>query len=729
GLRRTDAALALRAGVYNMRNLPARIAALMIWTVLVFVGSMTGFILWMTQALDHQARDHSLEQIGNARANLLAQARMITLDYAKWEASLAPIAAADVPWIYENIGLSAQTGQAFQMAVLWGGHLHGDVGWIDDGQTQGRSGLLDPHVLGQVEAGLRRIPLQAYDGVQFFTWDDGTLYVLAASRVESGSGVPGPEVQDSDTARIALGVRLTNETIDRIGQDYLLSNLDVDRVPMPERASLPLLGADGQPVAYLAWDTPQPGTAMLHDLLPWLVAVVLVASASALLGVVLVRRSAVHLVVAEAQASTAARTDALTGLPNRAAFNDAQAGPAAPGERAVLFLDVNGFKRINDSIGHAAGDLVIVQVARRLARRGGPQTFLARIAGDEFVYVVSGQEAQERTEDLACQVQEALDEPFLVLGHQMRLGMAMGYAVQSDDSMTGDDLVRQADLAMYEAKRHERQGLVGFTSVIEQASRDAAIIEQGLRQALERPGELSIAYQPIVAADGRLARAEALARWTSPDLGSVPPDRFIAVAEQAGLIVELGRRLFHLICDDLRRLPTLEVSINISPLQLMAPDFIPSIVEELARWGVAPTRIEIELTEAVVVDDTRLAALRLEELHQAGFTTALDDFGTGYSSIGYLRQMGFDTLKIDRSFVSEIRRSAEGIAVVNGMITMAHGLGLRVVCEGIETAEELELLRGLGCDLAQGFHLDRPLPIMLLAERWLGTHEERVAVA
>jgi len=170
-----------------MRNLPARIAALMIWTVLVFVGSMAGFILWMSHALDEQAQIHALEQIGNARGNLLAQTRLITLDYAKWEASLAPIAAADLGGIYENIGLSAQTGQAFQMAVLWGGHLGGDVGWTDDGKLKGRSGLLDAHILGQAEAGLQRIPVGAYDGVQFFAWDNGTLFVMAAARVESGS--------------------------------------------------------------------------------------------------------------------------------------------------------------------------------------------------------------------------------------------------------------------------------------------------------------------------------------------------------------------------------------------------------------------------------------------------------------------------------------------------------------------------------------------------------------
>jgi EAL domain-containing protein (putative c-di-GMP-specific phosphodiesterase class I) len=201
------------------------------------------------------------------------------------------------------------------------------------------------------------------------------------------------------------------------------------------------------------------------------------------------------------------------------------------------------------------------------------------------------------------------------------------------------------------------------------------------------------------------------------------------VAEQAGLIVPLGRRLFQLICDDLVIYSDLHVSVNISTMQLMAPDFIPMITGELHERGIKPARIEIELTEAVLVDDSRLAAERLEELHAAGFSTALDDFGTGYSSVGYLQKLSFDTLKIDRSFVSGIGLSSKKLGLLNSMILMAHNLDLRVVCEGVETAEELDLLREMGCDWAQGYHLDEPLSVAALVERWLRPATQVDAVA
>jgi EAL domain-containing protein (putative c-di-GMP-specific phosphodiesterase class I) len=302
----------------------------------------------------------------------------------------------------------------------------------------------------------------------------------------------------------------------------------------------------------------------------------------------------------------------------------------------------------------------------------------------------------------------------------MQVELAMGYAVQSDHLTTGDDLVRQADLAMYEAKRQNARGPVAFNSLIRQATLDAFEVEKGLRRALISSGQLSVAYQPIVDTTGRLVRAEALARWTSPELGSVPPDRFIGVAEQAGLIGDLGRLLLRLVCDDLVAHPRLCVSINVSPLQLMAPDYVPSLIDELRERAIDPSRIEIELTESVLVDDPRLASERLAELRIAGFSIALDDFGTGYSSVGYLGQFRFDTLKIDRSFVANIRSSDHGITVVDGMIRMAHGYQLKVVCEGIESPEEFATLCELGCDLGQGFHISRPVQVHVLAAQLAG---------
>jgi diguanylate cyclase (GGDEF)-like protein len=386
-----------------------------------------------------------------------------------------------------------------------------------------------------------------------------------------------------------------------------------------------------------------------------------------------------------------------------------------------LFLDVNGFKRINDSIGHAAGDEVIRCVAKRLGALAAPDCQLSRIAGDEFVFILLGANAGFRAEWLTEAVERTLARPFSVLGHQMRISVAMGYSVQKSDDTTGDDLVRQADLAMYEAKRNNSGSAIAFSAVIEQATRDAAHIERGLRRAMESPDELSVVYQPIVDMKGRMVRAEALARWTSRDLGPVSPERFIAVAEQAGLIVELGRQYFRRICDDLQSHPDLKVSINVSPLQLSAPDYVPGLVRELNERGIDASRVEVELTESLLVGDKRMAAQRLEDLRRAGFSTALDDFGTGYSSLGYLRQLPFDTLKIVRSLVSGFDQEREGLTMLGALVVLSHSLGLQVVCEGVETAEELRLLRTIGCDLLQGYFLDRPMPVQALAERWLTT--------
>ena len=589
--------------------------------------------------------------------------------------------------------------------------------------------MLDPGTIEEVERRLADIPVGTYDAAQFFAWRHGSVYAMSAGRLEAADDADASQMPDERIERLLMGRRVTDKTIAGIADSFVLKGLAIVRELPADRPFVPLMSGDGQPIAYLAWDMPHPGSSMLRRMAPVLLLIMLLTTGLAALGMTLVRRSAQHLVLAEHRASAAARTDDMTDLPNRAAFTEILARPARAGERGILFLDVNDFKRINDSIGHAAGDQVIVNVARRLSRFVAADCFFARLGGDEFVFVVTGPDVEARIECLAESVEWTLASPVSVLGHQMRLTMAMGYAVQSEDCIVGDDLLRQADLAMYEAKRNKGGKPVAFSVLIQQASTEALVIERLLRGALASVDEFSIAYQPIVGMSGLLERAEALARWTSPELGPVGPDRFIAVAEQAGLIVDLGRKLFHIVCDDLVAHPSLKVSVNISPLQLMAPDFITSLVGHLKERGIDPQRIEVELTESVIVDDLRLAAQRIEELHAAGFSTALDDFGTGYSSMGYLGRLRFQTLKIDRSFVSKIRSSSGGVAVVGGMIAMAHGLNLRVVCEGIETAEELKLIRELGCDLVQGYYFDRPVPIAALARKWLNQFGEQAAVA
>ncbi|TNC51628.1 bifunctional diguanylate cyclase/phosphodiesterase [Rubellimicrobium rubrum] len=704
-----------------MHRLPSRIAAVMTGMILVFVVVLGLFSVWTTRTIDREAGQSALRQVDHGIRDQLESIAAMDLDYAKWDEAANAVTRQDAQWLSDNVGQSAVTGEAFQLAVIWGGPLATDLGWIAGGGEGAQAGLLPRGDLEAAERALAGVPVNSYGGHSYVLRLGQDLYAVSVSRIEAlvddpvGIAPPPPGGQ----ANLLLGLRIDGDVLAHLTEAFDVQNPRLVDAPPQAALSTPLPGPDGSPVGYVAWDEPGLDEKLLRQMIgPGLLAILIVTGLSGL-GMTMVRRNAQELVAAELQASRAARTDAMTGLPNRAAFNEVLARSCKAGERAILFLDVNGFKRINDSIGHAAGDAVIVIVAERLSRLTAPGTVLARIAGDEFVFVLTGTDAQPRTEALAQRIEEVLSIPVSVLGHSMRLRMAQGYAVQFEDDMPGEDLVRQADLAMYEAKRNPERGLVAFSAVIAQATQDARTIEQGLRQALLRGGEISIVYQPIVGRDGRLARAEALARWTSPTLGVLPPDRFIAVAEQAGLIVELGRHLFGLICDDLEAHPDLRVAINVSPLQLRAPDFVSSFVGELQKRRIDPSRIEIELTETVVVDDSHLAADRLRELRDAGFSTALDDFGTGYSSIGYLRQMNFHVLKIDRSFAAQIASSPQATAMMRSLIELAHGLYLKVVCEGVESAEDLALVRRLGCDLAQGYYLDKPMPMDAFAERWL----------
>ncbi len=702
------------------KELPARIAVGVAVTILIIVCIAAVTIVLMTRALDRQAREQSELQVEIVRDNLLGRIKLITLDYTKWDAAYqAARDGSDPAWLLDNVGSAAIIGEAVQLAVIWGRGFPSDLGWSDDGTVEPRAGLLPTATLAAAERNLATAEPGEFDSTEFFEWREDELFVLGAAHFEPVEHADQTPQDQRFGGLLFMGMRIDSDVVADIGHSLSLTGTNILRSAPADQLSLGLPGADGSPVAYFAWDRPHPGTQMLRRMAPFLVLITGVAAALAALNMQFAKRGAEDLVVAEARASRAARTDTLTGLPNRLAFKDVLAAPARAGERAILFLDINDFKRINDSIGHAAGDAVIVSVARRLAAFVDPACLLARVGGDELVFVLSGAGAEARTLRLAARAQEVLEQPFSVLGHHIELRVAMGSAIQLDDDITGDELVRQADLAMYEAKRQRERQPVAFSRLLEAAARDAADIEHGLRKALERPDELSIVYQPIIDMKGRMVRAEALARWTSPELGVVPPDRFIVVAERAGLIVELGHKLIELICRDLVSHPSLAISLNISPLQLMAPNFISMLVHELRRRTIHQSRVEIELTESVIVDDTRLASERLEALQAAGFSIALDDFGTGYSSIGYLARLRFNTLKIDRSFVPRVRGTTQEMSVIDGMIRIAHGLGLRIVCEGVETAEEFNRLKELGCDLVQGYYLDPPLPIAKLAERWL----------
>jgi diguanylate cyclase (GGDEF)-like protein len=506
-----------------MHKLPSRIAVVIISTVLLFVVTTGVSILWMTHALDQQALAQTRSQVHVARTTLLAKVRLLTIDYAKWDAAYEAVRAADLAWIFDNIGSAAMMGQAMQLAVVWGGPLTEDVGWTS-GSEAPRTGMLPATLLSRAERLLADTARDSVDGTEFFAWHDGDLFVMGAARFEPVEHAAAIADEDLLAGQLIMGIRITDEVISRIADSILLTGAGITREPPSDRPFLEAPGVDGRPVAYIAWDLPRPGTSMLQRMLPLLTLLTLVAVFLAAIGMRLVRRSAHNLVSAEHLASVAAHTDALTGLPNRAAFNKALDAPARAGERAILFLDLNGFKRVNDSLGHAGGDAVIAATAARIGAVTGPGCLLARIAGDEFVLLVTDRDAKASVERLARAVDRAFDEPFDVMGHHIQLRAAIGYALQDADDMSGSALMRQADLAMYEGKRLRERAPVAFSRMMEDASHNARLVERALRTALStRPNEIYVAYQPVVTMEGRFCHAEALARWRSPDHGQVPP--------------------------------------------------------------------------------------------------------------------------------------------------------------------------------------------------------------
>ncbi len=425
-----------------------------------------------------------------------------------------------------------------------------------------------------------------------------------------------------------------------------------------------------------------------------------------------------------------AYTDALTGLTNRLAFregldNRLRLLRGTGHELALLFADIDDFKRVNDTLGHEAGDEVLVQFASRIRvavqELGGNDALLARFGGDEFVILV--QRAGEKTgnvretaEDLAQRLVTELSRPLQVQGRELFLGTSVGITMFPEDAANGAALMKNGDIAMYQAKAAGKNCFRFYSHAMNQSVERRVQMEQELRGAWER-GELHVVYQPIYDLRERtLCGAEALLRWKHPILGEVPPSLFVDVAEQSGLIESIGANVLRSACATasgwnakrLRGAP-LFVSVNLSPRQLRDQRLPEAVAEVLSDSGLAPSNLHLELTETAVIGDEASASKLLEGVRRLGAKVWLDDFGTGFSGLSYLRRVPVDGVKIDRSYVADIQHDPDDLALTAAIIAMAHSLGIITVAEGVENEEQFKLLLHSDCDLAQGYWLSQPL--------------------
>ncbi len=435
---------------------------------------------------------------------------------------------------------------------------------------------------------------------------------------------------------------------------------------------------------------------------------------------------------AEAHVRHLAHHDILTGLPNRALFTerleqtlarlrgesrleDHRAAPDLDGWMvAVLFLDLDCFKDVNDTIGHAAGDLLLQLVTARISRCLRDQDTLTRLGGDEFAVLLGeGLTTGEQAAEVAQRIIRSVSAPYVLEGHEALVGVSIGIALCAWNDEDGADparLLRQADMALYQAKAKERGTYCFFQQGMHALLHRRKEMERDLRRALIE-GQLEVHFQPIVAlTPQRVLGAEALMRWHHPEHGMVPPSEFIPLAESIGLICELGAWVLRTACARAVRWDGLRLAVNLSPEQIRRPGLVELVTEVLAETGLPPHRLELEITEGVLLQDTVATLATLTRLRALGVGIALDDFGTGYSSLSYLRRFPFSKLKVDRSFVACMATDTGAAAIVQAVATIGRNLTMRVNAEGIETEEQLSLLRAMGCDEVQGFLLGRPCP-------------------
>jgi diguanylate cyclase (GGDEF)-like protein len=408
--------------------------------------------------------------------------------------------------------------------------------------------------------------------------------------------------------------------------------------------------------------------------------------------------------------------DALTGLPNRLQLLDnlgaaLDAARIRNGECAILLVDLDRFKSVNDSLGHVAGDHLLKEVSRCFETVISDEMTAGRLGGDEFAIVVPLVANRDEVEQLCLALISALQGPFLYRDQRLLVGASIGVAIGPGDGDSVEEMIRNADLALYRAKDGSGNVIRFYEPALHARVEERRRIELALHNAMDA-GEFSLAYQPLVdAKTSQIISFEALLRWHNPELGQIPPTKFIPIAEETGMLGRIGEWVLRTACREAASWPEdITIAVNVSPRQLRDPGFIVTLVSALTQAGLAPERLELEVTETVFLELTNATQKILHQIQSLGVMLAMDDFGTGYSSLGYLRRAEFDTLKIDRSFVQSISADdPESTAIIRAVVALAGSLGMKTVAEGVSTEEQLQLVRSLGCDKIQGYIFSRPV--------------------
>ncbi|MBP0441181.1 putative bifunctional diguanylate cyclase/phosphodiesterase [Tianweitania sediminis] len=544
---------------------------------------------------------------------------------------------------------------------------------------------------------------------------DGHPAVVSAKPIVSDTG----EIEQTPgTEHVHVAVRyLDGDFLNRLEQDYLFSNMRFDWVENTTGTlkSLPLTAASGETIGYFVWEPYRPGAAVVRKVAPAAAAIMTLLLLVILALLFLLDLRSRKLADRDARMKHLALHDSLTELPNRVHFHD-QLERALRLRRdghllGVLYLDLDHFKQVNDTLGHPAGDAVLREFAARLKGLIRPSDTLSRLGGDEFTLIIPNVATVENLQTLSDRIIDAVRRPFFVSDHQVFVGVTIGIAVAPIDGEQRIELCRKADIALYHAKNAGRGRYAIFGSEMDAMLQVRRDIERDLRLALQRTDQLEVYFQPLFRASTQtIIGVEALLRWRHPTNGWISPDVFIPIAEETGMIEAIGEFVLRSSCEAARAWPELCIAINVSAIELRNPVFAVKVAARLLEFGFDPHRLELELTESALTDASGVCDQNLRALRELGVRVALDDFGTGFSSLGRLQKLEVDRIKIDRSFINGFGRSNGDEAIVEAIVELARARGLKTTAEGVETAEQGDHLQAIGCDDLQGFLYSRPVP-------------------
>ena len=711
--------------------------------VLTAVGVLA-FVIWSAQGVDQRALLREQTLAARAVDRQIAEIPRAQESVALWDDAVEFTRNNfDKEWLDSNLGVWMHDYYGFDaVAVL--SDVNEPIYTMVDGQAPAAEAFQSawPAIAPLVAEIREKIAAGALDA---FASGDAYPYALDIKTIDGKPAIVSAMPITTQTGQLsqAPGTEYLHVAVDYLDEDFaaaLSGNYHFEGARFAttattdsDRASYPLFDSAGRLVTLFEWQPHRPGGELLNQTGPILAIGFLVSAILVFALVSRLWRSSSSLEAERVAIKHQANHDALTGLPNRTLFDtqlardlgDRRSG--RPGV-ALLILDLDRFKQVNDTLGHNAGDALICAVGQRLKEFIGPADIVARFGGDEFAIIHLCREGLKGPMKLAEAIIEAVAKPFDVSGGEAFVGASIGVAVAAKEDHDPRELTRKADIALYEAKARGRNRAVQYEEVMSAQLHDRHTVEAELREALKRDDQLSVAFQPLFENSGELVGVEALARWRHPTLGQVSPARFIPIAESAGLIEALGEYVLRQACALGARWPGRRIAVNISPAQLRNPRFAERVFDLMVETAMRPSDLELEITEGILLDNEGPALETIAAFRDAGIRIALDDFGTGYSSLNYLKRYPVDSIKIDRSFVAQLVSNSPSAAIVQAMVTLAHALNIDVTAEGVETHEQMTILKSMGCNLFQGFLLAAPVEEQVIEARFRRATERRRGV-